>query len=507
MPENKDTFLPSLRGRSQWLLAGLLFLSLYGVYWSSVPGEFNTVVENRVFFDSDGEFIVRQFRAGKTFTHNDHLLYHVLAKAIYRLGNVPGIGRDPVRIHKFLSVSFGALGISALYLFGYFLTRRHGLALLCALFIGGSAGWWFFSATIDTYIPCLFASIVALGLAMMALEKQHWIYFALSGLFAGIAFLFRTDSALLFVLGIILITSGRDFPKRAAVMAVAVVFSGVLAYSWLAHAIYHVPWQDVPAWAAGSLQRPEARSENMWGSIHNLQWEHAKLTLVNHLFYTIFLPGLEATRVSRLHEAYTAPAGILLASYAGLLGWCVYSMVRKTFSSFRQRHYQPLFLLALALLWFIPRIVLYTWWNPYDPFLFAVMNTPAIWLVLLSGTAVINEQSRRPSTRVLCNAGLAVITLTVWIHNAGMMTGPLRELPRAVSGPTTTWERQPAIPAQKAVRSIPPDYPSIAPTVYLVRCTTFQVLAPLRSRGKTPPAVFSPVRPPDMINCPHPGGL
>ena len=83
------------------VLSALLFVAMLSVYGYSVPGSFNTVEENRRFFDSDGEFITRQFRQGRTFTHNDHLLYHILGKWLFtHAENIPGIRKDPVSSHK-----------------------------------------------------------------------------------------------------------------------------------------------------------------------------------------------------------------------------------------------------------------------------------------------------------------------------------------------------------------------------------------------------------------------
>ena len=80
-------------------LSLVMFTVLVGVYWISVPHEFNTVRENRRFFDSDGEFITRQFREGETFTHETHLLYHVIGSELYQVF-LPFERGWPVVIHQ-----------------------------------------------------------------------------------------------------------------------------------------------------------------------------------------------------------------------------------------------------------------------------------------------------------------------------------------------------------------------------------------------------------------------
>jgi hypothetical protein len=188
-----------------------LFIAFVAIYSVSVPGKFNTIYESRKYFDSDGEFITRQFGQGKIFTHNDHLLYHLLGKSIYKA--IPALedSEDYVTPHKAMSVFFGALGVVFFYIFGLLITKRFIISLLSALLFAGTAGWWFFSATIDTYIPCLSVSIPVLGLATLALHGRNTRLISLViGALAGLAFLFRTDSILLVFMGVYLINNREN---------------------------------------------------------------------------------------------------------------------------------------------------------------------------------------------------------------------------------------------------------------------------------------------------------
>src|SRR5262245_60090804 len=104
------------------LVALPLFAIVLLVYAHSLPESFNTRPENDWFFDSDGFFITDQFKKNSAFTHNDHLLYHVLAKTVVRV--VPsdaGAGPNVVGGHLALSLFFGAMGIASLYLGGTWL--------------------------------------------------------------------------------------------------------------------------------------------------------------------------------------------------------------------------------------------------------------------------------------------------------------------------------------------------------------------------------------------------
>src|SRR4029434_2761850 len=50
--------------------------------------------------------------------------------------------------------------------------------------------------------------------------------------------------------------------------------------------------------------------------------------------------------------------------------------------------------LALVAAWIVPRVAFYCWWDPYDPFLFAVMSLPGVWLIAF-GFAVYGGGSAR----------------------------------------------------------------------------------------------------------------
>ena len=419
---------PKTQRTLRYLLPALLFFACYFVYWHSVPDTFNTTYENRRFFDSDGEFITRQYRQGSVFTHNDHLLYHVLASLLDGHGHIPGIRHDPVRIHKFLSVFFGAAGVTALYVLGVLFTRRRLLSLLAAGLVGGTAGWWFFSATIDTYIPCLFTSVLALGFAILAIHDPRPRTWVLLGCAVGVSFLFRTDGVLLLPLGIVLFRHKEHLWRNVCITAAAGIACGIVAYALLARFLYFVPWQDLHAWAAGSLLRPEARDEQTWGVAGNLSPQNIRLALVNQFFYTVLMPGLAKTRDPALFQAYRAGgfASLGLVVVTALVGLA--QLRRAAAESLRRKEAAFLFIPAFALLWVIPRTLFYAWWDPHDPFLFAVMSVPALWLVLLFGFrgGITGCSSQTGRVMHLCLLGLAAVA--VWWHNLHFMIIPLRNL-------------------------------------------------------------------------------
>ncbi|MDP6631210.1 MAG: glycosyltransferase family 39 protein [Kiritimatiellia bacterium] len=406
----------------------LLFVATATVYWKSIPHSFNTHFGNKRFFDSDGEFIVRQYREGKTFTHNDHVLYHVLGKVVQQnSGSVPSLKGDIVRSHKFLSVAAGALGIVLLYLMGLHMTSRQLPAVLGALLVGGSAGWWFFSSSIDTYLPCALATTAALGAALLVVKTPSLHASAALGALIGLAFLLRTDSVLLAMLGLSLLSRREGVFTRVGVAVAAGLIVGVIGYFVLAHVCYDVAWADVPQWARGALARPETQQKQVWGVTGNLTRHNVLKVLVNHLCYTVVFPELPTTHWTNVVRAYT-PAGLaILTGYIIVMTTAaVYTLARMR-AGVRAGNWAILILSLTVFLWLAVRILFYSWWDPDDPFLFSAMTIPALWLLLMLGAqqAYLKHDGARIAEWSI-PAALLLLTGLVWVHNFRLLIVPLQ---------------------------------------------------------------------------------
>lgn len=405
-----------------------LFVGLILVYAFSIPDHFNQIYENRRFFDSDGEFITRQFNQGKTFTHNNHLLYHIGGTVLFELtGNA-------VTAHKALSVFFGALGATVLFLGGYWWSRRLAPALIAALFVAGCSSYWFFSATIDTYVPHIAAASAALVAALLCLRLQRAWTYALLGACMGLGFLFRTDGFLLALLAVVVLDRRRNVWPRLVALAVSGAVVGLAFYAILANLFYDVPLRDAGLWALGHLDRPEVAG-GQWGEWRNVTPASLYLTFVNHAFYAVAMPGVEATRsgdfvaeYAKLGTGAIVPA-LWIAAFAATLAAALWITLRHVAAGVpdRQRR-ERIWLFGLALLWFVPRILFYAWWDPNDPFLFACVSLPALWLLLLY--AVDGEArpgpEEQPQTRGITIAA-ALLTAALWIHNLIFLIQPMRQ--------------------------------------------------------------------------------
>jgi len=429
LPEPAVSFysppMPWRRYQAFLFPAGLM-LALFLVYFHAIPRSFNTTYENRRFFDSDGEFIVRQFRQNSYYTHNDHLLYHVAARGLHRYPHALGLGTNPVRIHLFMSSLAGALGITLLFLAGQRLLSRPQ-ALAAALAIGGCSGWWFFSSTIDTYLPCLAASILALILALRTLDHPSRVLHAAMGAAMGLAFLFRTDSFLLVSLGLVFLDRKNrrwSFFFSAAIAGLVVAGAG---YALLAHRFYGIPWTEIPAWAMGGFDRPETRSQQTWGQWSNLSVSNIGLALVNQLFYTIALPHMASTRSTAWWSTYTGAGQIV--QFIILIVWIgtLALSIRHVVGRWKDGSAQAALVFAVASTWMVSRTIFYAWWDPADPFLFAVMILPAFWLLLVLALQAVNASG---SARLIRLGTIATMLLAIIIglHNVRYLIIPFRKL-------------------------------------------------------------------------------
>jgi hypothetical protein len=410
-----------------WLLAVPLFAVALVMYANVLPASFNTRLENRVFFDSDGEFITRLFREGSTYTHSDHLLYHVLAKEVVRLAPPAPSGEpDIVGAHLALSVFFGALGVVTLYLGGLWLGGDPRATLASAVLLSGTAGYWFFSSTIDTYVPALWAAMVALLLSLKCLRDQRLVDYGWLGLAAAVAFLFRTDAALLATLGIVAFAD-RPTPSRACrrlgACAGVVVVIGLGGYTLLANVYYGVAVENVFGWMLGFRARPEV-TMGFCGTVQNFKANSLFLTVLNHLSYAVVIPGIENTRSIRALDHYAALGPGLFSWAASVVMGLVIAMGLAATAA-RKNAGHVRWVLALVAAWIVPRVAFYCWWDPGDPFLYAVMSLPGLWLIAFGFATYAGGSARfgNPSYRWIFVLLLAII---VWFHNFQYLIGVLR---------------------------------------------------------------------------------
>jgi hypothetical protein len=365
------------------------------------------------YFQSDGAFILHQYRTGSSVTHNDHLAYHVAARRLHR-GLFPD---DDTAAHMTLGVLAGGAGVGVLVLAGFQATRQLLPSILAALLVAGGASYWFFSASIDTYVPGLLWSIVALAAAIWCVHTQRKSCYVALGTAAGLAFLFRTDAVLLAPLIVAVVGAREGRLERILLCGAPAALVGGVGYSLLANYSYGVPFSDVWSFATGSLDRAPARS-GVWGTFDNVTTGNLVVTTANQYLYGLILPGLTLTR-SRdvLGAMFSSDSGVVATLlYTAFVVLAFLEIARRTLRA--DSHLRLLVLLGAVCV--LTRLGFYTWWDPHDPFLFATNGIPSIWLFSI---LPFHADTRHPpapsgvSLNVRLLTLLAVLVAVVWWHN------------------------------------------------------------------------------------------
>jgi hypothetical protein len=211
--------------------------------------------------------------------------------------------------------------------------------------------------------------------------------------------------------------------RRLMAVGLAGGVVGVLGHALLAHRFYDVAPSHLVSWALGHVDRPEVKSQ-VWGRWSNITGHSLLLALINHAMYTVVIPGLTATRSAAAGLRYSELPGGWIAP----LFWCLTLAAslsvagRSALGSLSVKR-ERVWLLALAALWLFPRVVFSAWWDPQDPFLFAVLSLPALWLVLLASVA-----AEKPGAAPAGRAPTIVLFVTaaaVWLHNTHYLIAPL----------------------------------------------------------------------------------
>lgn len=353
----------------------MIFLIAFFIYSFSIPGSFNNIYENRDYFNSDGEFITRQFNKGINLTHQHHILYHVLAKTIYHFGLPLGLPHNPIFVHKLLSVFFGALGLVFFYKCILLFTsdRRHSLLFTCLL--GVSASYWFFSATIDTYIPALAFTIISFFFAIKCFMNDKSVDYILLGISTSIAILFRIDNILLLCFVWIPLLFSRKKKLNLLYFSSMLILVGIFLYMITSKFVYNIEFSNFIGWI---LQK--RIGGGLWATPQNFSLYNFTLLIVNHLLYSIAIPSVNTIKNINPLINYQSITGFLFFIYFLAMLSFLLIKVKQIIKNFKE--YSLLVKVGLmSLIWLITRIVFYCWWDPADSFLFTVNSLPAIWLV------------------------------------------------------------------------------------------------------------------------------
>lgn len=350
-------------------------------------------------FQADGVHILGSLARQERYPFNpqNHLLYHALVDGGYKLWS--GVfGHDGGSVYGFLKLFTAATALGFLLAFRALL-RDLGLAAreraLYLALAGVSVSAWFNFAAFETHalvLPPLTLSLLALqrlGVSPLQPRRVHLLLVA-SLVACGLA---RTEAwrftAIVAVLPLVPRYRRCAGPLLRDVV-VAAVLGAALTFC-LAKVYLGVPW--VETLAKVSERRDAPLSAHLFGRLDNLRGEHLVNVARAASIYAFAMPvrpqgsgeagepGPGPRKRRKLKDRYfpyfSTPLAsmrgdpLALAMLAALLGMLL-SILRPLYLQLRSLDPFPI---AVTLSW-LSSWLFFTWWNPYEPFLWTLDFLP-----------------------------------------------------------------------------------------------------------------------------------
>lgn len=377
-------------------------------------------------FGEDSQFIWRDLAANRDYTWNrqNHLLHHVLVGGGYAIWKV-AFGASVDSAFAFLKTFSAACGLAYLVVLRSLLAdlrldaRRRALLLFVS---GISVSSWFHFSVFETHCAALPALAVYLRCVgrlrgdapRTNAERAAFVAsLVVAGLLRVDLWRFAIVSAALPLLPV-LAAHRRTLLVDLGIVALA----GVAATAVLARAEFGVDWSEAPATVVERWDRGDL--EDRLRTFDNFTPTHLLAVARAESVYTFAMPASARTdaapdaRIGTFREplstAFSHPAALpaLLSVVAVLLVTAGYSLVRAT-------HGDPLHT-QLWLQWVFGWL-LYTWFNPWEPFLWS-LEFHGISMVAVAAAAA------RASQRTWWAA--AALALLLVVHNGASFYWPLR---------------------------------------------------------------------------------
>lgn len=406
LPQTSN-ILPALPSAA--FIALIFFVGIVFYYFSIIPNfEPSKSLE---MFGNDHFWIILQYQHSSDRHHNHHILYHILAKQI-RVGLwLAWSVKHPMYAFKLVSALFGALGLVFFYICLLRLWIDKGLAQLFTVLFGLLASYYYFSSTIDTYIPAVAASIVVMLFLIQCLSedgKQHYIYL---GFALGIAVLFRLDNVLLVPLALLPIALSRKVISSFFYCSIGLI-TGALAYLILAIQIYELSYIEFFDWVFE--RRIDADSKGL-ASVSNFNLSDFITVLKNHILYSlIFESGYRDNSGRSLFELSIIVKRVLSGCFYAITFIVILVFTHKCVK--KEVQVTPLFrnVILILVVWIVSRILFYLWFNPVEPFLFTTKTVVPVWMLisLITANVIQSYSANRVNYRYLIGFWLACLVLS-----------------------------------------------------------------------------------------------
>ena len=380
-----------IRSRGKWLgrwelLVVLLtwFICAFSFKLSSpVHGLYPTKDFPTEVFEQDSRYIIDTLINGERFRYNPqhHLLYHVLTEWGYKVLR-PYIRHRLGTVYVFLKGFTVLTGIAFTILLSRLLWEMdlrlyHRILLL--LLTGISVTSWFNFSAFETH--SLGMAGIALYLLVM-LRLTHLGQFRLQEQFMlGMSLVFmllcRLDLARFFVATALLIPLPcyQAHWRRLGLVLTAALLAGGLLYSSMASVYLERPLSEIPKTV---FQRDDPDLKSVLGTVRNLTAENLSRMTLATTFSTMIMPIGKRKFVGPL-DGIEDHAGAMLT-----VALCVVILLIAGGATWKGSKNSGPLAACILVNWGVG-LMLYTWFNPHEPFLWLLEFLPFLVVFLGNG--------------------------------------------------------------------------------------------------------------------------
>jgi len=393
----------------EWVLIGTLVV-IYGASFG-INSPVNGLGEIYELFDQDSRYIIKSLADNVPYQWNpqSHLFYHCLTEGLFHMWR-RGFGGGTASAFLFLKLFTAVTGLGFLLALRVFL-REVGLGIrqrLALLPLAGlSLAAWFHFAAFETSgltMPFLLLFLIAFLRRVRRRDVSPANHILLVGSLL-FAFWTRSDQWRLPVAAAITLLLPQTRGVRRGLMLDLALFAAILpiGYCLLASSHFHVPITQ----AVGKLIERHDRADlaPMLANRGNLAPRNFLRVARANAIYSFIMPIADhpSPFSAKLRGLLHSPLSLLALLGVGCL------LVATSVRSLRRLARGDAFHVVLWSSW-IMGWIFYTWFNPYEPFL---------WILQFGVLEIAALADTWPSTRAAFSvASLAVVAALVALHNA-----------------------------------------------------------------------------------------
>lgn len=367
----------------------IVLLAIFHFLSFSLPSSVNGYEPIEQFpqevFDQDSPWIIYALVEGQRFKFNPqhHLLYHLATEGTYRKLIRPFVNHGPETVYTFLKL-FAVLSGTAFFLLLIRIFHELGLAfrprILLLLLTGVSVSAWFNFAAIESHSIGLFG----IGIYVLALLRivQRRKFDRTEQILLGFALVFvvlcRLDLIRFFLATAFLLPLPyfREHWRRISATIVAAAIVTAVAYPALASLYF----QRSIVESAGLIidRRDRADLSESLGTVKNLTPGNVVLMIQSTFISSVIMPSGDS-RFKKPIEGVTAHPLSMIAAAAYLL-----ALIKAGSNTWKTGRRSRVFATALLINWAVG-ILLYTWFNPQEPFIWLLEFLALLSVLLANG--------------------------------------------------------------------------------------------------------------------------